>query len=576
MLEAGASEAAGPLAADRAGRAGGAGHAARLADGAARPARPGGQGGGAGRGRDRPGVLPRAARRGGGPRARRAGGGARPARRRRAGLPARRAAGGRATCSSTRWCGTRPTARSCATGGGGSTPASRTPWRSGSRSWPETPPELLAHHLTEAGEAERAVALLARGRPAVGRALGRPGGGQPPPPGPGAARRPAGLGRAGPHRARLPARDRDAADRALRLERPAGRSGLRAGRRALRRAWARPNAWSRPSSAWPATASCAARRGRRSALAERCRAAAERRRDPVDRLLAHRATGAALMQLGDLRQARAEFEAIPALYDPERDRDLAARCVTDPRASGLSFLALVLWIMGYPDQARRTADEAARYAAALQHANTTGHILCHGGGGELAQLLRDVPATRGYAEAVIDARGRARHADVARLRPGPARLGPSPKRGGPRRGRRSCARASRSWMRSARCSTAPTISGSSPGSTPGSATRPRACGCWRRRTSEVARTEVRLFEAELRRLEGELRLLGGAPEAEAEACFVEALAVARRQEAKSFELRAATRLARLWQEQGRRFRGARPARASLRLVHRRLRHAGPA
>ena len=68
----------------------------------------------------------------------------------------------------------------------------------------------------------------------------------------------------------------------------------------------------------------------------------------------------------------------------------------------------------------------------------------------------------------------------------------------------------------------------------------------------MARTEVRLFEAELRRLEGELRLLAGAPEAEAEACFVEALAVARRQEARSFELRAATSLARLWRDQGRR------------------------
>ena len=43
----------------------------------------------------------------------------------------------------------------------------------------------------------------------------------------------------------------------------------------------------------------------------------------------------------------------------------------------------------------------------------------------------------------------------------------------------------------------------------------------------------------------------GRPEA-GEACFVEALAVARRQEARSFELRAATSLARLWQRTGRR------------------------
>ena len=105
------------------------------------------------------------------------------------------------------------------------------------------------------------------------------------------------------------------------------------------------------------------------------------------------------MQLGELREARSEFEAIPALYDPERDRDLAAHCVTDPRASGLSFLALVLWMMGLPDQALRAAEEAARHSAALQHANTTGHILCHCGG-ELAMLLHDAPSVRRCGAAV--------------------------------------------------------------------------------------------------------------------------------------------------------------------------------
>ena len=134
-------------------------------------------------------------------------------------------------------------------------------------------------------------------------------------------------------------------------------------------------------------------------LAERCRAVAERRGSPVDRLLAHRALGAALMQLGKLRQARAELEAIPPLYDPERDQGLAARCVTDPRTSGLSFLGLVLAVMGYPEQARRMADEAAGYAAELGHAKTTGHVLCHAEA-ERAQLLGDALAVRDYAEAV--------------------------------------------------------------------------------------------------------------------------------------------------------------------------------
>jgi predicted ATPase len=72
--------------------------------------------------------------------------------------------------------------------------------------------------------------------------------------------------------------------------------------------------------------------------------------------------------------------------------------------------------------------------------------------------------------------------------------------------------------------------------------------------AEVARTEVRLFEAEIRRMEGELRRLAGAPDPEVEACLAEALAVARRQEALSFELRAATSLARLRAGRGERQR----------------------
>jgi predicted ATPase len=66
-------------------------------------------------------------------------------------------------------------------------------------------------------------------------------------------------------------------------------------------------------------------------------------------------------------------------------------------------------------------------------------------------------------------------------------------------------------------------------------------------------SEVRLWEAELCRLRGELLLRQTVtrPE-EAEVCFQQALAVARRQLAKSWELRAATSLARLWQRQGKR------------------------
>jgi predicted ATPase len=65
--------------------------------------------------------------------------------------------------------------------------------------------------------------------------------------------------------------------------------------------------------------------------------------------------------------------------------------------------------------------------------------------------------------------------------------------------------------------------------------------------------DERWWEAEIHRLRGVLLLRQPvSPQAEAEACFQQALTVARHQQAKSLELRAAMSLARLWQQQGKR------------------------
>ena len=67
----------------------------------------------------------------------------------------------------------------------------------------------------------------------------------------------------------------------------------------------------------------------------------------------------------------------------------------------------------------------------------------------------------------------------------------------------------------------------------------------------VEETGERCFEAEIYRLEGNL-LLDENGSAEAEACYVKALDVARAQEARSLELRAAMSMARLWRDQSKR------------------------
>jgi len=69
----------------------------------------------------------------------------------------------------------------------------------------------------------------------------------------------------------------------------------------------------------------------------------------------------------------------------------------------------------------------------------------------------------------------------------------------------------------------------------------------------VTTTRGRVYEAEIYRLKGELLLQQALPDAaQAEVCFQQALGVARHQQAKSWELRAAMGLSRLWQRQGKR------------------------
>ena len=111
----------------------------------------------------------------------------------------------------------------------------------------------------------------------------------------------------------------------------------------------------------------------------------------------------------------------------------------------------------------------------------------------------------------------------------------------------------------------------------------------------VDNTGIRVNEAELYRLKGELMLqqdksqskrqrvkeskeyeeqnpqpLTPNPKAEAEACFLKAIDIARRQQAKSWELRASTSLARLWQQQGKKTEAHQCYCRGLPLVHRRV------
>src|SRR5689334_9453149 len=84
---------------------------------------------------------------------------------------------------------------------------------------------------------------------------------------------------------------------------------------------------------------------------ERCKSLAAQTGDHLTRLIAPRAMGASLLEMGEFEAARAELEQILSIDNVETGHSLSVLYVADPRASGLSYLALSLWVLGYPDQA---------------------------------------------------------------------------------------------------------------------------------------------------------------------------------------------------------------------------------
>jgi predicted ATPase len=87
-------------------------------------------------------------------------------------------------------------------------------------------------------------------------------------------------------------------------------------------------------------------------------------------IVGHRLLGLSLQHTGDLEQGRAHFDRGVALYDPTKHRSLGARFGQDPRASAVSFRALALWLLGYPDAAFSDIDDALNEAREVQQAGT--------------------------------------------------------------------------------------------------------------------------------------------------------------------------------------------------------------
>jgi len=285
-------------------------------------------------------------------------------------------------------------------------------------------------------------------------------------------------------------------------------------------------------------------------LAAQFLALAEKQGAAVPLMVGHRNMGVSLLHTGDIDEALVHIDRAIALYDPAEHLQLATRFGQDVRVALLFYRSLGLWLLGYPEAALADADRSIKHAREIgQAASLMGaltltsltHIHC--GSYAIANVqLDEVIALAGEKGALF------------------WKIGGMLVKG--------CL-----FAVNGKASTAVPLITSGLG-----AWRQTGTSVWTpayvlylaRAYAELgkfddashsigeAMTAVQIskeswYEAEIHRLAGEIALCLPVPDAmKAGACFECALEIARAQRAKSWELRAAMSMARLWRDQGKR------------------------
>jgi predicted ATPase len=274
---------------------------------------------------------------------------------------------------------------------------------------------------------------------------------------------------------------------------------------------------------------------------------AHHQHDSVLILEGHMAAGSVAFYRGDLVTARAHLEESLRLCDTP----LLSLSSSGGFADGviiLAVLAQALWALGYADQAQERSQEALALAQQLGHPPSL--VYAEAYAAHLCQYRRDAVATQTHADAVMTlaaAQGFGHRSEHGRILWGWALAMQG-------HAATSVAHIQQGW--SAVQGTGPKLSHpyylSLLAEAYGQAGQPEAgLTVLTEAFTLVAATEERWWEAEVYRLQGALLLQLPLPAVgQAAACFQQALDVARRQQAKALELRAALSLARLWQGQG--------------------------
>jgi predicted ATPase/DNA-binding winged helix-turn-helix (wHTH) protein len=284
-------------------------------------------------------------------------------------------------------------------------------------------------------------------------------------------------------------------------------------------------------------------------LAQRFHTLAARRSDPNDRLIGERMIGTSQYYLGDLLSARRHIERVLAHYVAPAQKWQIVRFEGDEWATAGAYLARILWLQGLPDQAMRTAKSSVADARATNHAISLGNALAVAAC-PIALWAGDLAAAEHYVEMLLDRSTRhalARWGVFGRCYQGMLVI----QRGDVNTGLRLLRGA---FAEPAAAGSAPRLFAFLISAASGHAGEiADGLAAIEEAIVRTERSEERWLIAELLRIKGERFLLQGAPggAAAAEGHFRQALDWARQQGALSWELRAATSLARLLRDQGR-------------------------
>jgi class 3 adenylate cyclase/predicted ATPase len=280
---------------------------------------------------------------------------------------------------------------------------------------------------------------------------------------------------------------------------------------------------------------------------------AERVQDRALLLAAHDAVGDTSFWVGEFPAARAHLEEGVRLYDVEQHRSHAFLHGYDSGVACLSFGAYALWFLGYPDQALRRVTEALSLARGLDHTFSQAFAMhfsaqlhhyrreCQVARDQSAEVLRisivqSFPIWLGCAEVIhgwaLAETGQAQEG-LTQMRQGIA-----------------------DWRASGHELEVPHFLGLLAEAHGRTSQPAEGLEVLTEALTIVERSGERFWEAELQRVYGELSLRVAAPAtrrspvlASAEESFQKAIEIARRQRAKSLELRAVTSLSRLLQKQ---------------------------